>query len=547
MPELPTRYVVTYAPKASQQSSSGAADAQADQAAASVDAEATLVGRTVGDAAVITLDRQLDDDEKAAFEAELAAADGVLRVEEDHLRTIAQTDPLAGQQWHYSEPTGGIGLSTAHGTSTGAGATVAVIDTGIVSHPDLDAQVVGGYDFISDSFVSRDGGGRDADYADPGDWSAAGECGFLSSARDSSWHGSHVAGTGAAISGNGEGGLGVAPDADVVVARVLGRCGGYDSDIAAAITWAAGGSVSGVPANPNPADVLNLSLGGSGSCPATYQSAIDAARAAGATVVVAAGNSSTDASGATPANCDGVVTVAATNRDGGRASYANHGSVVELAAPGGGAGGGVLSTVDVGATSPAGPGYAQYNGTSMATPHVAGVAALLYADDPAITPAEVSDALVSSARAFPASCSGCGAGILDAPGALGLSGGGGDGGGDDGGSGDVVTFTGPLAIPDAGSVDAPLQVDRAGTAPADLEVSVDIAHTYRGDLRITLIAPGGASVELKAPSAGDSADDVVQTWTVDASSVAAAGTWTLRVADVYRQDTGTIASWSLGF
>ena len=113
----------------------------------------------------------------------------------------------------------------------------------------------------------------------------------------------------------------------------LGKCGGTISDIVDGMRWSAGLAVAGVPANANPAKVLNLSLGGCGACGTTYQDAINAIVAAGTTVVIAAGNSNADASGSRPANCNGVITVAATNRNGSRASYSNYGAVVEISAP----------------------------------------------------------------------------------------------------------------------------------------------------------------------------------------------------------------------
>jgi serine protease len=172
--------------------------------------------------------------------------------------------------------------------------------------------------------------------------------------------------------------------------------------------------VSGVPANANRARVLNLSLGGTGSCSITTQTAINSARSRGSVVVVAAGNSNINASNTNPANCAGVVTVAATQRNGGRAPYSNYGTVVDVAAPGGGSGGGVLSTLNSGTRAPAGDSYAWYQGTSMATPHVAGVAALMISKNASLTPDEVEARLKSTARAFPAACSGCGTGIVDA-------------------------------------------------------------------------------------------------------------------------------------
>jgi len=331
-------------------------------------------------------------------------------------------DTRYNEQWHYFESTGGLNLPTAWDTSTGAGAVVAVLDTGYRSHADLAANLLPGYDMIDDTFVSVDGDGRDSDATDPGDWSNAGECGFGQPARNSSWHGTHVAGTVAAVTNNGTGVAGVAYDAKIVPVRVLGRCGGYTSDIADGIIWAAGGTVSGVPANSNPADVLNLSLGGGGSCATTTQTAIDSARANGAAVVVAAGNSSADAANFTPASCNGVISVASTDRNGARSYFSNFGAVVDLAAPGGdvttGTGNGVLSTLNSGSTAPVADNYEFYQGTSMAAPHVAGLAALMKSADTTLTPDQIEATLKSTARAFPGSCSQCGSGIADAAAAI---------------------------------------------------------------------------------------------------------------------------------
>ena len=151
------------------------------------------------------------------------------------------------------------------------------------------------------------------------------------------------------------------------------RAANYTSDIADAIIWSSGGAVGGVPANANPAKVLSISLGGGGACGATYQNAINIARSNGASVVVAAGNSNANAANFTPANCTGVVTVAAVGRNGGKASYSNFGATVEVAAPGGSGGANsVLSTLNSGSMGPGADSYALYNGTSMATPHVLG-------------------------------------------------------------------------------------------------------------------------------------------------------------------------------
>ncbi|NQD95047.1 S8 family serine peptidase, partial [Pseudomonas sp. CrR25] len=255
-----------------------------------------------------------------------------------------------------------------------------------------------------------DGNGRDADPSDPGDWTT-GQCDQPS---DSSWHGTHVAGTIAAVTHNGLGVAGVAYGAKIMPVRVLGTCGGYTSDIADGIVWASGGSVSGVPTTSTPAQVINMSLGGSGSCSITTQNAINGAVSRGTTVVVAAGNSNANAANFNPANCNNVITVAATTRSGSRSSFSNYGSVVDVAAPGSG----ILSTLNSGSTGPGSPSYAAYNGTSMAAPHVAGVVALMQAAEPK-TPAQVESNLKGSTRPLPGSCSGgCGTGIIDARAAI---------------------------------------------------------------------------------------------------------------------------------
>lgn len=328
-------------------------------------------------------------------------------------------DTRYNEQWHYFEATGGINLPAAWDQFTGTNVTVAVIDTGYRPHVDLAANLLDGYDFISDAFMANDGNGRDSDEQDPGDWHTSGQC--AQPPRNSSWHGTHVAGTIAALTNNSTGVAGVAFNARVLPARVLGRCGGTISDIADAMVWASGGAVSGVPANATPARVLNLSLGGSGSCSSTYQNAINSARSRNATVVVSAGNSSQDAINFQPANCSGVITIAATNRSGAKASYSNFGATVEIAAPGGETSilaNGVLSTLNTGTTTPAADSYQFYQGTSMAAPHVSGVAALMLAKNPSLTPDQVLAHLQSTARSFPGTCSQCGSGIVNAAAAV---------------------------------------------------------------------------------------------------------------------------------
>lgn len=377
--------------------------------------------RTGLGADVLKLDKRVSAEQVRALARDLKAGDASIEYAEPDRILRAQLTPndaLYAQQWHYFDAVGGINLPAAWDQATGTGVVVAVLDTGVRPHADLSGNLLPGYDFIIDTLVSNDGNGRDADASDPGDATSAGLCYSGSPATNSSWHGTHVAGTIAAVSNNSTGVAGVAFGAKVLPVRVLGRCGGYTSDIADGMVWAAGGAVSGVPANPTPAKVINLSLGGVGACDITSQNAINAARARGAIVVVAAGNSNADASQFSPASCAGVITVAATGPSGGRASYSNYGTAVSLAAPGGDGSSGVLSTWNTGATAPGSDGYAAYLGTSMATPHVSGVAALMLSKNPTLTPDQVANTLKTTARAFPATCAGCGTGIVNAQAAV---------------------------------------------------------------------------------------------------------------------------------
>lgn len=383
---------------------------------------------TATGANVIDIGKRMAVDDVSALARELMARDpNVEYAEPDRImvRQFTPNDPRYYEQWQYFDATGGLRADAAWDSVTGTGVKVAVIDTGYRPHADLSGQFVGGYDFITSTAIAADGNGRDADASDPGDATVADQCGAGSGATSSSWHGTHVAGSIAARTNNGLGVAGVAFNAKIVPVRVLGKCGGYTSDIADAIIWSSGGTVSGVPANANPARVINLSLGGGGACGSTTQSAINSARSRGTVLIVAAGNANTDAAGFNPANCAGVVTVAATNRAGGRAYYSNYGAAVDVAAPGGDArtyGGGILSTLNSGTTTPGADSYAFYQGTSMAAPHVAGVAALMLSKTPGLSPDQVESTLKSTARAFPAACAGCGTGIVNAAAAVGSTG-----------------------------------------------------------------------------------------------------------------------------
>jgi serine protease len=393
-----------------------------------------------GTFAVLDLGRQIQRSDFAQF-----MTPGVISVEPDivvHPAAAPVNDNFWSSQWDLSDAGAGAADYSIHApdawtiTTGSAALTIAVIDTGITNHADLAGRTVAGYDFVSDLGAANDGTGRDADPSDPGDWVTRSEASNIGSyfygcqASPSSWHGTHVAGTIAASANNSIGIAGINWASKIQPVRALGKCGGYLSDIADAITWASGGSVPGVPANATPAKVINLSLGGTASCNLYMQSAINAARAAGSIIVVAAGNDNTDASAFTPANCNGVIAVAATGRNGKRASYSNYGSIITVAAPGGSSSDtGILSTINNGTTVPVNDGnnyYASYQGTSMATPHVAGVISLLLSKNPALTQSDILELITKTATPFPPDTGGhpcstsgnCGAGVINAASAL---------------------------------------------------------------------------------------------------------------------------------
>lgn len=390
---------------------------------------------------VLTLPERLEGDALSAAIQAVASEPGVVSVEPSHrvFASYLPNDPYYSDQWNLRANSGtnyGANVEPGWDITTGSSdVVVAVIDTGITDHPDLAGRVLPGYDFISDPDMANDGDGRDADAHDPGDWIApyetvAGATFAGCESDDSSWHGSHVAGIIAATGNNSTGIAGMDWGVKILPLRVLGKCGGDNGDVIDAMRWAVGIDVAGVPHNPNPARVVNISLGGrSGSCSLAMQDAINDVIAAGAVVVTAAGNDGEPASTNEPGNCSGVINVAATGKYGERASYSNYGSAVTIAAPGGGDfDWGIRSTVNAGKTSPTVGTYKNLQGTSMAAPHVAGAASLLLSLAPTLTPAQIRSVLTSSATAFPStgaysSCSGrCGAGILNVQAALILAG-----------------------------------------------------------------------------------------------------------------------------
>ncbi len=324
-------------------------------------------------------------------------------------------DPMMSLQW-YLDTTYGVEATEAWKITKGSPSiVVAVVDTGITEHPDLDDNIVAGYDFISSTSQSRDGNGRDADPSDPGDYQSDG--------TPSSWHGTHVAGIIAAES-NSIGITGIAPRVKIQPVRVLGPNGGTEADIAAGINWAIGVRISGVSTNATPAKVINLSIGSSdfSTCYSNspVQLAIDEAKRRDVTLVTAAGNDDQIATASFPGNCSGNITIGATGIKGDRSYYSNYSAYnsiydvfigVDISAPGGddrvgigaAAGGQIWSTLNDGTRSPGNPTYGKAEGTSMSSPIAAGVVALMYSLRPTLTDDQVWSILSKTVKPFAAS------------------------------------------------------------------------------------------------------------------------------------------------
>lgn len=373
---------------------------------------------------------------------------------------LSSVTPAAGQ-WYLRAPNelfkSAINALGAWNLSTGSSAvTVAVLDTGVIlDHPDLVGKLHPGYDFVSDELYSADGTPRDPDASDPGDASYPGDCGNAQF-EPSSWHGTQVAGIVGAATNNGLGVAGVGRDVMVLPIRVLGKCGGTDSDIIAGMRWAAGltsdvgGSAPVI--NDHPAKVLNLSLGSSGRCMEAYQDLMQELTIAGVSVVVAAGNEA-GLKVSSPANCPGVVAVAGLRHLGTKVGFSSIGPEVSISAPGGNCVNSsgaclypIMSTSNSGQTGPTRNIYTDGDlhygvGTSFSAPQVSGTIGLMLSLNPNLTPAEIRDALRATARPFPASgstsdvsqchaptsaeqvecyctTSTCGAGMLDAAAAV---------------------------------------------------------------------------------------------------------------------------------
>lgn len=300
------------------------------------------------------------------------------------------------RQWSLECSDAGICMPKAWNTSKGSATVVAsVLDTGLIdNHKDFNlSNIVPGYNFVDNTINTIDEGPYNG------------------------YHGSHVAGTiGVVATNNSEGVAAINWSVAIQPVKVLDKYGsGTYAGIVDAIKWASGYPITGIPTNTTPAKVINMSLGGFVSCASVpgMQKAIDDATSKGVLVVVAAGNSNYDAAYFSPAGCKNVLTVAASGPDGHIAYYSNWGTVVGILAPGGDQSkdpaGGIVSTYP--------GGYVFYQGTSMASPHVAGVAALYLATNPNATPSQVTDLLKSKSKPrTPADCNNkpCGAGLLNA-------------------------------------------------------------------------------------------------------------------------------------
>ena len=395
--------------------------------------------RTMSDGSdVIRLPRRMPPAEVQAIINRLSADPEVLEVLPDRLffPQLTPNDPQYVNQWSLNAANG-INMPAAWDITTGSSSMViGLLDTGMLPHNDLAGRWIGGYDFVSLAERSNDGNLRDSDPTDPGDWVTTAESasGPLAGCpvTDSRWHGTAMAGIIGANANNAAGIAGINWNAKILPVRVVGKCGGYESDIIDGMRWSAGISVPGVPDNPDPAAVLNLSLAAPGACSLPMQNAINDVIATGAPVVVAAGNSGANASGYSPGNCNAAIAVGAVDRNGGKSAYTNFGATLVLSAPGGlntndDSTQNILTTANAGTTSasPANDLYRTSVGSSVAAAQVTGVTSLLRSVNPTLSPVIATEILRNTSRVFPvnttaqgsqADCTTalCGAGIVDA-------------------------------------------------------------------------------------------------------------------------------------
>ena len=351
------------------------------------------------------------------------------------INEVTPKDALYSKQWYLTSEHG-VNAPFAWTQQLGSkNVVVAILDSGISLHPDLNSQIVPGYDFVANA-INGDGDGRDSDATDPGDFTPT---------AVSSWHGTHVAGLIGATS-NDIGISGVAPNVRLQPIRVLGNGGGESADLIAAIRWAAGLTVAGVPLNPTPAKVINMSISTEavGSCTAIgsqdthyMEETLALVKLKGISVITAAGNSDRPAGNYFPGNCFPTINVGAVGFDRDKAAYSNYGSDfsngVDIAAPGGdsqnpagapeGTQGRMISTINKGTSVYGEPNYGLAEGTSMAAPIVTGIVALMYSAKPLITPDQVWEILKTTTSPFKAggiceTTGKCGIGIINAAAAV---------------------------------------------------------------------------------------------------------------------------------
>ncbi|MFD9327614.1 S8 family serine peptidase [Streptomyces sp. NPDC060065] len=478
----------------------GAANAVADSYIVTLKADAAKAGSTEGKALAkeygATIERTYKKAlngyavEATAAEAKAFAADpAVASVVQNRTFHITATQP-SPPSWgldRIDQKTLPLNSSYTYPDSAGTGVTAYIIDTGVrITHSDFGGRASYGYDAVDNDNTAQDGNG----------------------------HGTHVAGTVAGTS------YGVAKKAKIVGVRVLDNAGsGTTAGVVAGIDWVTQNAVK--PA------VANMSLGGGAD--SALDTAVRNSIASGVTYAIAAGNSNANASSYSPARVTEAITVGATTSTDARASYSNYGSVLDIFAPGSS----ITSSWNTSDTA-----TNSISGTSMATPHVAGAAAVYLGDNPTATPAQVATGLINNSST----------GVVTSPGTgspnrlLNVVGG-------------TTTPPGPrfentadYAIADNTTVESPITVSGVtGNAPAALSVPVNIVHTYIGDLQVQLIAPDGTAYTLKAYSTGGSSDNINTTYSVNASSEVANGVWKLRVSDNAAQDVGRIDSWALQF
>jgi len=406
------------------------------QLAARAKVNVVEVRSITSDMQVLQWEPQTAGESTAAVLERMRADPAVEYAEIDQRRYPQATpnDPLFSGQWFLqnAQPAASDAV-TAWNTTTGSnGVVVAVLDTGIrYGHTDLrDSstnvnRLLPGYDFVSGDpgggfRTANDGSGRDADPSDPGDFVTADDASnspFSSCSQgNSSWHGTRVAGMIGALSNNSNGVAGMTWSGWILPIRVLGKCGGWDSDIIAAMLWAAGIHVDGVPDNPYPAQVENLSLGSTGQCVASYQAAVNQVIARGVLVVVSAGNEGGPVGA--PANCQGAMAIAGIRHAGTKVGFSSLGTQVAVSAPGGncvnvGAGQPCLFSLDttnnVGSTTPSTSNFTDQSsgntnlGTSFSAPIVSGIAALMLSVNGNLKYNQLISRMRQAAVAFPVS------------------------------------------------------------------------------------------------------------------------------------------------